>query len=95
MVVRHNRKDPGKNTFTNSQDISLGYNFLRQENTIFGAWKSWTVYTPTNTTAKNGIKKVGWWSWKLTTELSTSSEQDVAFYPGNTAGRLDICHEMP
>ena len=62
-VVRHNRKDPGKDPgktpFTNSQDISLGYNFLRQENSFLGAWKSWTIYTPTNTTAKNGIKTVG------------------------------------
>ena len=54
--VKHNRKDPGKTPFTNSQDISLGYNFLRQENSFFGAWKSWTIYTPTNTTAKNGSR---------------------------------------
>ena len=57
-MVRHNRKDPGKTPFTNSQDISLGYNFLRQENSFFGASKSWNIYTPTNTTAKNGIKTV-------------------------------------
>ena len=56
-VVRHNRKDPGKTHFTNSQDISLGYNFLRQENSFFGAWKSWTIYTPTNTTAKMALKQ--------------------------------------
>ena len=55
MVVRH-IKDPGKTPFTNSQDISLGYNFLRQENSFFDAWKSWTIYTPTNITAKNGSR---------------------------------------
>ena len=32
------------------------YNFLRQENSFFGAWKSWTIYTLTNTTAKNGSR---------------------------------------
>ena len=57
-VVRHNRKDPGKTSFTTSQDISLGYNILRQENSFFGAWKSWTIYTSTNTTAKNGMLMV-------------------------------------
>ena len=26
-------------------------------NSFFGAWKSWTIYTPTNATDKNGIFK--------------------------------------
>ena len=55
-MVRRNRKDPGETTFTNSQDISLGYNFLRQENSFLGAWKSWTIHTPTNITAKCGSR---------------------------------------
>ena len=76
MVVRHNRKDTGKTPFTNSQDIPLRYNFLRQENSFFGAWKSWTIYNPTNITVKNGRLTVV----EAETELSTSSEQEVAFY---------------
>ena len=88
-MVRHNRKDPGKTPFTNSQDISLGYNFLRQENSFFGACKSWTIYTPTNTTAKNGSRLT-------VVEADDGAEHFLrARSPRNTAGRLDICHEMP
>ena len=31
FIMDGNRKDPGKTPFTSSQDISLGYTFLRQE----------------------------------------------------------------
>ena len=31
-----------------------------------------------------------WHLWKLTMELIASFEQEVAFYPRNTAGRLNI-----
>ena len=92
MVVRHNRKDPGKTPFTNSQDISLGYNFLRQENSFFGACKSWTIYTPTNTTAKNGTITVG----LTVVEADDEAEHFLQTRSlRNIAGRLDICHEIP
>ena len=48
-------KVPGKTHLLQTRRKSPSEIFLRQENSIFGAWKSWTIYTPTNTTAKNGI----------------------------------------
>ena len=79
-MVRHNRKDPGKTPFTNSQDISLGYNFLRPENSFLVPGKAGQFI----------IQQIQQPKMALKTELSTSSEQEVAFYPRNTTDRLDI-----
>ena len=54
----HNRKDPGKTPFTNSQDISLGYNFLRQENSFLVPEKLDNLYS-NKYNSQNGIKTIG------------------------------------
>ena len=58
-VVRHTKKDPGKTPFTNSQDISLGYNFLRQENSFLVPGKAGQFILQQIQQPKNGFKTVG------------------------------------
>ena len=82
-MVRHNRKDPGKTPFTNSQDISLGYNFERGK-FLFWCLEKLDNNTPTNITAKYGSRLT-------VVEADDGAEHFLRARSGIlSAGKLDI-----